>query len=200
VNEPADTRVNGQELVGIAAVARAFRVKAEQVAAVSQQARSLLHRCGVERSLLAIAKDRRIHREEAHHAVHEETERVVVEERRTNREKDALPVASRHQVGDDHVEVEEAPVITRQDEALVRRESREALEVMHLVQATRGQQDPVATDVGLQPLQRAPKIGIVESVSNGRHLQPLERIGRDLGSGFWLAHEGSSVVSNTMSM
>src|SRR5690606_40402700 len=69
-------------------------------------------------TLFRSAKNRRIHREEAHHPIHERPEHARVEKARPHREHDAVREPTPNELRDDDVQVEEAPVVRDEDEAL----------------------------------------------------------------------------------
>src|ERR1019366_525163 len=81
VNDATDAALGGQERVRIAvSLSRALGVEPDEEAATTEQRRDLVEAREVEHGATALAEDGRIHREEAHRAVHERPQRIVVEE------------------------------------------------------------------------------------------------------------------------
>ena len=150
VDDAPDAALRGQERVRIVVLlARPLGVEAHEEAAAPQQRRDLVEARQVQRRALPVAEDGRVHREEAHHAVHERPERVVVEEGRPHREEDAVRKPVRDELRGRHVEVEERPVVGHADDAPRRIPGRQALEPVDVPQARRHRADPPLADRAL---------------------------------------------------
>ena len=100
VNDATDAGLRGQERVRVViSLARALRVQTREDAAAPQQKSQLREARGVQRRLLAFAKNGRIHGEEAHDAVDEQTRAESVEKAGAHRKHDALLQPAAHQLG-----------------------------------------------------------------------------------------------------
>ena len=147
--------------------ARPFRVNAEEGAAAAEHPRELVEAREVQRRSRPIAKDGRVHREKAHREVHEQAERMVVEEIGPNREHEPMRHSAPDQVRGHDVEVEEAPMIRRADVALRRIQLGKPLEPVHVEQVLRDDGDPLGPDVALTEPHRPVERAGLERATNG---------------------------------
>ena len=116
----------------------------------------------------------RIHREEAHHAVDDGPERMVVEELRADRKQDPVRQPARHELRGGDVEVEERAVVRDEDDAARRVPGREPLDPVHVAEAGRRGPDPPLPHAALERADAGVENARAKARPHQADLRPLQ--------------------------